>query len=648
MAAPALQLIQPNEPATDVFAAARKAAEAERRIVRAMFQPPPRMSVCEWSDAFRYLSPEASAEPGKYSSERAPYQREPMEALSDPLVETVILMWPSQVGKTEVANNFIGRQIDHRPGPMLVMQPTLDMAETWSKDRLAPMIRDTPALAKKVREAKSRATDNTILHKKFAGGHLTAVGANSPASLASRPIRDVVCDEVDRYPVSAGAEGDPIGLVFRRQSTFADRKRLLISSPTIKGQSRIEKEYEASDRRKWLVPCPHCNEEQILMWGGRDVAYGLKWDSDPAGNPRPETAHYVCQHCGAVIEEMWKNWMNARGRWRVDNPGHPRRGYWKNALSSPWARWRELVEEWLRIKHDAIRLRQFVNTVLCETWEDEGAQVEPGTLADRCLPYPAEVPSGVALLVRTVDTQGDRLETVVWGFGDGEETWLVEHELIPGDPGTDEPWSALDEIRARIYQHESGAQLRPRVTFIDSGGHHAKEVYAYGRKHAAEKVFACKGSPLEGHPLLGRPTRNNSAKAILYLFGSFTAKESIMSRLKIKAPGPGYVHLPEWFDEEHRQQLTAEKLVTRIVGGRAKRVWIKTRDRNEQLDLFAMAIAALQQLGPAIVRNLGKLAQQIAAQAEQKQAQSTESAAVTARRSAPPKRQSSWVTNWKR
>src|SRR3954471_22093262 len=214
--ATALQLIEPNQPASDVDAAARKAAAAERRVVRLMFQPPPRMTVREWADAFRYLSPEASAEPGKYSSERAPYQREPMEALSDPLVETTILMWPSQVGKTESAKNFIGRQIDHRPGPMLVMQPTLDMAETWSKDRFAPMIRDTPVLAKKVRDAKSRASDNTILHKKFPAGHLTGVGANSPASLASRPIRDVVCDEVDRYPVSAGAEGDPIGLVFRR------------------------------------------------------------------------------------------------------------------------------------------------------------------------------------------------------------------------------------------------------------------------------------------------------------------------------------------------------------------------------------------------------------------------------------------------
>lgn len=635
--------LRPNEPATDALAAARKAADVERRIISAVFQPPPRMTVAEWADAFRYLSPEASAEPGKYSSDRAPYQREPMEALSDPLVETVVLMWPSQVGKTEIANNFIGRQIDHRPGPMLVMQPTLDMAETWSKDRLAPMVRDTPALTKKVKDAKSRASDNTILHKKFLGGHLTAVGANSPASLASRPIRDVVCDEVDRYPFSAGSEGDPIGLVFRRQSTFADRKRLLISSPTIKGQSRIEKEYHDSDQRKWVVPCPHCNEEQLLTWGGRDVAFGLKWDEG-----KPETAHYVCEQCGAVIEEMWKNWMNARGRWRVDNPGHSRRGYWTNALASPWARWRELVEEFLRIKHDAVRLRQFVNTVLCETWEDEGAQIEAGTLADRCQPYPAEVPAGVGVLVRTVDTQGDRLETSVWGFGEGEEAWIIEHELIPGDPGTAEPWKELDAVRARSYRHESGAELRPRVTFIDSGGHHAKEVYAYCRVHQNEHVYACKGSSLEGHPLLGRPSRNNAAKVILYLFGSFTAKESIMARLKIPAPGPGYVHLPDWYDEEHRQQLTAEKLVTRIVGGRPKRVWLKTRDRNEQQDLFAMALAALQQPGPAVTRNLGAMAKQIAADAEKKRAESSESPPSTIPRQPPPRRQSGWVNNWKK
>jgi phage terminase large subunit GpA-like protein len=640
--ATALQLIEPNQPASDVDAAARKAA-AERKCRSA------HVPTAAADDGARVGGRVSLPLAGGLSGARQVLERaRTVSARADgsalgsarrddhPHVAVA--------GRQDGDREQLHRATDRSPaGP-----DARDAADArHGGDLVEGSVRaDDPRHAGAREEGARREVARERQHdppQEIPRRSSHRVGANSPASLASRPIRDVVCDEVDRYPVSAGAEGDPIGLVFRRQSTFADRKRLLISSPTIKGQSRIEKEYEASDQRKWIVPCPHCNEEQLLVWGGRDVAYGLKWDEG-----KPETAHYVCQHCGCVIEEMWKNWMNARGRWRVDNPGHPRRGYWTNALVSPWARWRELVEEFLRIKHDAIRLRQFVNTVLCETWEDDGAQVEAGTLADRCLPYPAEVPAGVAVLVRTVDTQGDRLETSVWGFGDGEEAWIVEHELIPGDPGTPEPWIALDAIRARGYQHESGAELRPRVTFIDSGGHHAKEVYAYTRLHQNEHVYACKGSSLEGHPLLGRPTRSNSAKAILYMIGTFTAKESIMSRLsKIKAPGPGYIHLPEWYDEEHRQQLTAEKLVTRIVGGRPKRVWIKTRDRNEQLDLFAYALAALQQLGPAIVRNLGAIAKQIAAKAEQEKAQSSESPAVTSARKQAPARRSSWVNRWK-
>lgn len=596
--------LKPAPPPSDAERAAhRRAAEAERRVLRTVFQPPPRMTVDEWADSYRYLSPEASAEPGKYSVARAPYQREPLRALSDPLVKEVVLMWPSQVGKTEILNNFVGQRIHLSPGPMLVLQPTLQMGEAWSKDRLAPMIRDTPVLHGKVKDARSRDADNTLLHKKFPGGHITIAGANSPAGLASRPIRDVLCDEVDRYPVSAGAEGDPIGLADRRASTFRNGKRLRISSPTVKGQSRIEAEFEDSTRERWHVPCPHCGELQILRWGGRDLDHGLKWDAD-----RPETAHFVCVS-GCVIEEAHKAWMNARGQWVAETTHATTRGFWMNALASPWVPWADLVREWLSVKHDAVRLRQFVNTVLCETWEDAGEQIDAHTLVDRLEAYPAPVPDGVGVLTRSVDVQGDRLETLVVGYGEGERQWFIEHEIIPGDPGTPAPWAELDRMLARTYAHEGGAELRPAVTVIDSGGHHAKEVYAFARARLAQRVYAIKGSSLEGAPLLGRPSRNNAAKAILYMIGSFTGKEAFLSRLKIREPGPGYVHLPDWMDGEHLQQLTAEKLVTRIVGGRPKRVWLKTRDRNELLDLAVYTMAALQILGPAVVRNLGAMAE---------------------------------------
>jgi len=600
------------------LASERLADETERRVGALAFQPPPRMSVDEWADAYRFLSPESSAEPGKFSTARAPYQRGPMQALSDPRVRQVVLMWASQSGKTEIPNNFIGKRIHLDPGPILMLEPTLAMGEAWSKDRLAPMLRDTPVLRGRVSEARSRVSDNTLLHKKFPGGHLTIAGANSPAGLASRPIRDVLCDEVDRYPASAGAEGDPIGLAFRRASTFRNGKRFLASSPTIKGQSRIEAEWQDSTREKWLVPCPHCGHKQVLVWGGRDIPWGLHWESG-----RPETAHYVCGEegpekgvlvgCGAVIEEAHKGYMNAHGEWVAENPGHPTtRGFWLNALVSPWAAWTDLVREWLIVKADPIRLRQFVNTVLCETWEDEGTTVEPHVLAERLgVGYPTDaalVPAGVAVLTRSVDVQGDRLETAVWGWGEDEEGWLVEHELIPGDPATPAPWAELAERIRKPYPHETGVTLTPAVTFIDSGGHHAKEVYTFTRAHVAQRVYAIKGSSLEGHALLGRPQRNNSAKAILFMVGSFTGKESIIARfVKVREPGPKYVHLPLWLDGEQLAQFTNEKLVTRFVGGRPKRVWIKT-GRNEQLDLAVYALAALQALGPATVRNLGALA----------------------------------------
>jgi phage terminase large subunit GpA-like protein len=632
----------------EVSTAHPRAAVVERRIVRTAFQPPPRLTVTEWADTFRYLSPESSAEPGKFNSSRAPYQREPMNALSDRRVERVVLMWPSQVGKTEIGNNFVGQRIHMRPGPMLMMQPNVTpMAEAWSKDRLTPMVRDTPVLNGKVRDARARDSGNTILHKSFPGGQITVVGANSPAGLASRPIRDVICDEVDRYPVSAGTEGDPIGLVFRRQSTFSDKKQLLISSPTIKGASRIEAEYADSTQEKWQVPCPHCSELQILEWGGTETTHGIRWDSG-----RPETAYYCCRHCDAVIEEKWKGWMNARGAWVAENPGHRTRGFWTNALISPWSKWADLVREFLQVKSDPIRLRQFVNTVLCETWEDEGARLDAHVLMSRLEQYPTDddgterAPARVAVVTAAVDVQDDRLEVAWWGWGEGEEGWLLRVELIPGDPGTAAPWNTLDAMLMRKVPHASGAELPVSVTCIDSGGHHTKAVYAFTRARVGRRVFAIKGSSLEGHPLLGRPSRSNAAKAILYMVGSFTGKETVVSRFaKVREHGPGYLHLPSWLDAEQLHQFTNEKLLTKIVGGRAKRLWLKT-GRNEQLDLLVYALAALQVLGPGIVKRLGSMADQLAAAENSKREAESSPGQSIAIPPKPPRARRGWVGDW--
>lgn len=637
-------------------AANARAREVERRVFREVFKPKERMTLLEWAEARRYLSPEANAlaadagAPVRYSSNLTPYHREVMAALSDPETQFVVGKFPSQDGKTEILNNFMGWKIDTQPGPMLVLQPTLELAKTWSRDRLAPMLRDTPALRGKVRDARSRDADNTVFHKKFPGGHLTTVGSNAAAGLSARPIRDVLVDEVDRCAVSAGTEGDPIGLAFRRATTFRKGKKLLISSPTIKGQSRIHREYELGTQEEWHVPCPHCGTVQFLVFGGRDKSFGLKWEPG-----QPETAHYVCVE-GCVIEEHHKGWMIANGQWIAQNPGagKRRRSFWKNVLTSNLVAWRELVHQWLEAQGFANKLQEFINTALCELWDPlEGEEVEPeGLKARRGIGYPGDgkVPDAVAVLTRSVDVQGDRLESAVWGWGEKEEAWLIEHEIIPGEPSAQPAvWAQLTEIRARTYTTASGQELRPLVTFIDSGGHSAKEVYSYTKAYNRQHVYAIKGSSLEGHPLLGKPTRNNNQKAILFMVGSFTGKESLMRRLtKVTAPGPGYIHLPLGLDDEQVEQFTREKLVVRPgKGGKIVREWVKL-GRNEMIDLYVYALAALHKLGHHTTQNLGAIAQQ-RAEKTHASAEPVEKSAETEHKQAPrraPQRRG-WVNNWR-
>lgn len=616
-----------RDDALDRAAAHARAAEAERDVFAIVFRARERMTHRQWADARRWLSPEANAlaaeahAPVRFSTALTPYHRDIYDAISDPRTQIVVCKLPSQDGKTELVNNFVGRAIDIDPGPILILQPTVDLGEAWSKDRLAPMLRDSPSLRGKVRDARSRDADNTILHKKFAGGHLTIVGSNSASGVSARPIRDVLVDEVDRCAKSAGSEGDPIRLAFRRATTFRRGKKLLISSPTVLGDSRIDSEYMLGTQEELEVPCPHCGEYQRLVWGAQ-LTYGLKWEGDDA-----KTAHYVCQHSGCVIEEYHKAGMIEKYRWvaRAPQNGPFRRSFWKNALASNLVSWRSLVQEWLDIQGKMLELQTFINTVLCELWDPlKGKSVKLDRLLDRRgLGYPenGSVPDGVAYLECSVDTQDDRLERAVWGFGHLEESWLIDWEVIPGDPATREPWDILDRLIDKTYTTESGAVLKPYSTFIDSGGHHSKMVYDFTRARQFRRVYAIKGANTEGAPLLGKPTRNNSARAILYMIGSFSGKEILSKRLaRIDEPGPGYIHLPatlpsgHTFDVEQVTQFTRLRLVTPVnKGGRKwvkpKRAWEET-GAVEQPILYVYALAALQAHGPAALRDLGRIAKE--------------------------------------
>lgn len=563
--------------------------------------PPPVLTLSEWADHYRILSRVASAEPGRWRTDRAPYQRGIMDACSDPTIERVVIMKPAQVGYTEMLCNVVGFYVDQDPAPILAVQPTLDMARAWSTDRLRPMLRESPRLKGKVRESSRRHSGDTLLHKEFPGGHLTIVGANSPSGLASRPIRVALFDEVDRYPVSAGAEGDPVTLGIKRTATFWNRKIILGSTPTLKGMSRIEAAFAESDQRRFHVPCPACGHPQVLTWRN------LKWDDG-----QPDTAAYACAGCGVLIGEDQKIWMLERGVWIAENPGHRTAGFHLSALVSPWARWGELAREWLDCQQDMSRLQVFVNTVLGETWEDRGGALEPLSLEARAESYAAEVPEGVGVLTAGVDVQDARLELSIVGWGHGEEAWLIRHQILHGDPSTRAPWDALDAVLSGTFTHVSGTNLRLSTVCVDSG-HHSTPVYDFCRPRFARRVYACKGSSTPGAPLAPRrPSRNNKGRVPLFLIGTESAKDVLYGMLRTTVPGPKYLHTPAGLDAEWYVQVTAERAVRRQVNGRWVRHYELPRGvRNEALDCLVYALAALH-LSPEGRNRLGVLAAQLA------------------------------------
>jgi phage terminase large subunit GpA-like protein len=584
--------------------ALRKALAAQRRT---NLKPPPKLTVSEWADEYRRLSPEASAEPGRWFTARAEYQRGIMDAVSDPAVETVVVMSSAQVGKTEIVNNIVGYHVHQDPAPILVLQPTVEMAQTWSKDRLAPMLRDTPALRGRVKAPRSKNSQNTLLHKVFPGGHITMTGSNAPASLASRPIRIVLCDEVDRYPPSAGTEGDPVSLARKRSTTFWNRKIILTSTPTAAGMSRIEAEFEQSDKRHFHVPCPHCGTRQRMLWGN------VKWLQDDAGQHLPDTAAYHCGECGVVWSEADRQAAIRQGRWVAT--GQPGRiaGFHLSELYSPWSSIPDMARAFLSAKKNTETLRTFINTALGEPWEDRGEQVDQHGLYGRREKYAADVPNGALLLTAGIDVQRDRIEMEVVGWGEGEESWNVDYRVIPGDPARDDVWQDLENALHADYQHETGTQMHITAAVIDSGDQTTR-VYDFVQKSKHQRLFAGKGVPGPGRPVakVSRATSGKKRRQVdLYQIGVDDAKGTIYARLKMTETGPGFCHFPLSRDAEYFAQLTSEKLITRYRLGRPHKEWHKVRARNEALDCRVYAFAALKLLNPvwsAISRNLDKKA----------------------------------------
>jgi phage terminase large subunit GpA-like protein len=586
------------------------------RALLSQLARPDDITVTEWAERHRVLSGKDSSEPGPYRVGRTPYAREPMDCLSQTSnVEEVVLMWGAQTSKTTVGSNWLGYLVDTNPGSVMIVQPTIDMAKRYSRQRLAPMIEESPALRRKVRENRSRDEANTTLLKEFAGGFMAVAGANSAAGLRSMPVRDLFLDEIDGYPMDVDGEGDPIKLAEARQTTFARRKRLKTSTPTTKDFSRIEAAFLQSDRCRYQVPCPHCQALQPLEWGAT-AEHGIKWDRDAEGRARPDTVRYVCKHCGTEILEHHKPAMLAAGCWVPDNPGAQAgkvRGFQLSSLYSPlgWLSWATLVEEWQRAT-DAARsgdpslLRVFINTRLAETFEEQGDRADEHALRRRAADIPLRVVHwGMYVSTMGVDVQGDRLEAYVWAWGRGLERQLVDRAIFYGDPALPEteagsPWAALTEYRRTPILHASGRQVPVLSVMIDSGGHHTQAVYAYTRTHQHMGVHAVKGMSQSGKSVLGKPTdqditwrgQRHKRGVKLWPIGTDTAKAEIYGRLRLAEPGPGYVHLSRHLPAEVFDQLTAERLVTRYVKGHPRLEWIKPAGRrNEALDCAVYALA---------------------------------------------------------
>ena len=598
-----------------------------------IFQPPPRMTVSEWANAFRYLSAESSSNPGKYSSETTPYAVAWMDSVNDPTATGTILMVASQLGKTEVLNNVVGYFIDIEPAPILMVQPTIDLAESWSKERLAPMIRDTPALRDKVADAKSRDSGNTMLHKTFPGGNIAMAGANAPSGLASRPRRVVLLDEEDRFPASAGSEGDPASLAIRRTETFWNPVIFETSTPTVKGLSRIEARFEESDQRRLWCACPRCGREQVLKWAQ------VRHEADDGSD-----AWLECDGCEARLSDDERRQMVRGGKWIAEFPERTLRGFHINGIASLFrhkrgykSRLHQMVAEHLSAKRKGKEvLRTWVNTFLAETWEEEGESLAWEPLLQRRENW-GDCPAGGFGITVGADIQGDRIEMEFVAWGADEESWSLDYVVIMGDFNRPEVQAEVDSQLERKWTHPCGNVLPVMCAFMDSG-HKAKSVYQFTKKRERRKIYACKGRGGAGVPIISRPTRQGTVRAALFSVGTDTSKDIIYSRIQTADLGPGYMHFPSDRDETWFRQLTAETKVTRYKDGVPfSKFENPSKARNEALDCRVYALGALQLLNI----NWKKLAQSFAT-VDAKE----EETAKPEKTKRPPRKGGGWVNSW--
>lgn len=596
------------------FKMMKRTIELFQRIFRNAFTPIPKTSVSEWADDFRILSSESSAEPGKWRTARAPYQREIMDAFTQPGIHKVVAKTASQVGKSDIMNNVLARFAHLDPGPIMMVQPTIEMSEDYSKSRIAPMIRDTKVLTDLFCDVKSRDAGNTILSKLFPGGRLIMCGANSPAGLASRPIRVLLADEVDRFPASAGTEGDPVDLAFKRMTTFWNWVAGLFSTPTIKGLSRIEKEYITGTQEEWQHECPNCQESHLITHRNMKYTCDQQRNDDNTKFVIVHSVAWRCPDCGFEFDEQ--HMKATKQKYIAQNPNAIKNGirsFFVNCFASPWLSWKDIIREYLEAKGDPEREKVVYNTRFGESYERKGSYEDESIFMERREIYPAALPDGVLLLTASVDVQDSRLEYEIAGWGEGEENWGIKKGVVLGEPDRAETWAELDQQLDRTYYFSNGMGLVVSRTFIDTGGHYTKETYQYCRLNMHKGRFAIKG--MGGNiPIIHKFHQVKNYGISLVIVGVDSGKQYIMSRLSIETPGPKYMHFPlddtrvslpeilhnRGYDQFYFKGLISEQLVARKKNGQLVLRWenVASDKRNEPLDLKVYNLACLHSINP--------------------------------------------------
>ena len=568
--------------------------------------PPDDLTVSEWAEQKRRLSAEASAEPGPWRNDRTPYLRDVMDSFSDPKVRHIVMVAASQVGKTEAELNIVGYIIDEDPGSILFIHPTVTDAKEFSKLRIAPMIRDSPALKRKVSDAKQRDSANTILQKSYPGGILTLCGSTEAHSLCSKPIRYVLGDERDRWAVSAGTEGDPWDLAMARQTTFYNAKAVEVSTPTIRNASAIEAAYAKGTMERWMTQCPHCGEYHEMQW--KNLRFEYK-ELMVANKRTYEVTSiiYVCPGCGGVTDE--RTMKRQHSKWVATNPNAMTNGcrsFWLNAFCSQWASWESIIKKFLDAHDNTKKLQVVFNTCFGELWEDRGGMMGEDELLARREEYPAELPGGVLVLTCGIDTQDDRLEYEIVGHGHWGETWGIKAGIIMGRPDADATWEALDEVLDHKYEFQNGVGLKISMSFMDEGGHFTQQVRARCAARWEKKLFCIKGiygsdKPYTAPPKKQRITIEGSyyGEAWQYQIGVDSGKQLIFDNIKVQVPGTNYCHFPlrDDYGAAYFKGLLSETL-TYDETKKNPWVWKKIpgHERNERLDCRNYALAAFAAL----------------------------------------------------